>query len=138
MLFGTNGIRGRLNELTPEITFKICAAFARWTAKKSRRSPKIAIGKDMRLTSDFYLSLATAGLSYGGAEVINIGLVSSPTAEYYAHYHGLDGLVIVTASHNPPEYNALKFVDFKGIPISPEKGAEIEEMVDKEEFKSSW
>ncbi|MEM3373064.1 MAG: hypothetical protein QXF76_02510, partial [Candidatus Anstonellales archaeon] len=72
----------------------------------------------------------------GKSEVIDMGIVTSPTAEYYAHINKLDGLVIVTASHNPPEYNALKFVDFKGIPISPEKGIEIEKYMD--DIRSSW
>ncbi|MCX8166648.1 MAG: phosphoglucosamine mutase [Candidatus Micrarchaeota archaeon] len=137
MLFGTNGIRGKLNELDSGLVFNVCYAFAKWTYKKTKKdSVRIAVAKDMRLTGDFYKSIAIAGLLYGEAEVIDIGITTSPTAEYYLHSKKLDGLVIITASHNPPEYNALKFVDYQGIPISPEKGLEIES--EMKDIRSDW
>ena len=130
MIFGTNGVRGRMDELDHELMFRICSGFARWTEKQVKRTPRIAIAKDMRITGDFYKSIAISGLLYSGAEVTDIGLASSPTAEYYTHVNHLDGLVIITASHNPPEFNAIKCVDNKGLPVSPEKGAEIEKLMD--------
>ncbi|MEM3373065.1 MAG: hypothetical protein QXF76_02515, partial [Candidatus Anstonellales archaeon] len=63
MLFGTNGIRGRLNELSYDLVFKICYAFARWTYEKTKKDCiKIAVAKDMRLTGDYYKSLVISGL----------------------------------------------------------------------------
>ncbi len=131
VLFGTNGVRGKLNELTFELAFSLCSAFVYWTEEKLKRTPKIALARDMRRTGSYYTAIATAGLTHAGAEVVDLGIATSPTAEYYVHVNKLDGLVIVTASHNPPEYNALKFVDYKGLPVSPEKGCEIEKYIEK-------
>ncbi len=92
---------------------------------------KIAIGRDMRLTSPAIHSACIAGVLCAGADAIDLGLVSSPTAEVMISHLKLNGAIIVTASHNPPEWNALKFVDGNDIAISKERGEEIEQIMKK-------
>lgn len=124
--FGTNGIRGLFNELTPELALRAAQAFGIW----SKRG-KILVGRDARLTGECMMAAVKSGLGSVGCEVVDLGICSAPAAEFMAENEHADGLIIVTASHNPPEWNALKFVDGKGITISKERGEEIEALMDR-------
>jgi len=121
-LFGTNGVRGRLDVLAPSLAFDLCASFASWSRGKT-----IVLARDMRLTSPMLRSAAAAGIMAAGKDVLDIGLASSPVAEFTLARQKADGLVIVTASHNAPEWNALKFVDASGVAVSRERGSLIEQ-----------
>jgi phosphomannomutase/phosphoglucomutase len=85
----------------------------------------------MRLTSPCLFEAAAAGIMEGGCNVLDIGMLSAPAAEWAARHLNADGLVVITASHNPPQWNALKFVDSKGVAISRERGAEITSFIGK-------
>jgi len=122
-LFGTNGVRGKLEVLTPGLAFSLSMAFASWS-----RGKKIAVARDMRITSPMLHSACKAGVMASGCDAIDIGLCSSPVAEFTLARLRADGLIIVTASHNPAEWNALKFVDRNGVAVSRERGEEIERM----------
>jgi len=121
-LFGTNGVRGRLDALTPSLAFDLCASFASWSKGKT-----IVLARDMRLTSPMLHAAAASGIMAAGKDVLDIGIASSPVAEFTLARQKADGLVIVTASHNAPEWNALKFVDSNGVAVSRERGALIEQ-----------
>ncbi len=122
-LFGTNGVRGKIDALTPQLAFGLAASFAGWCAGE-----RIAVARDMRRTSPMLHAACEAGILAAGKGVLDFGLASSPVAEWTAAKHGAAGLIIITASHNPPEWNALKFVDAKGVAISSERGLAIEKM----------
>jgi len=122
-LFGTNGVRGKLDVLTPALAYSLCASFAAGLPQG-----KIVLARDMRITSPMLHASAAAGLMSAGREVADIGLCSSPVSEFAFHESGAAGLVFVTASHNPAEWNALKFVDGKGVAVSRERGAKIEKL----------
>lgn len=107
--------------LTPQLAFGLSASFACWCAGK-----QIALARDMRLTSPMLHSAAEAGILSAGKDALDLGLASSPVAEWALAKNRAAGLIIVTASHNPPEWNALKFVDGKGAAVSRERGEEIE------------
>lgn len=133
-LFGTNGVRGKLDALTPGLAFDLASSFATWCAGK-----EIALARDMRLTSPMLHSAVEAGILSAGKDALDLGLVSSPVAEWALEKKKAAGLIIVTASHNPPEWNALKFVDGKGIAISHERGWEIEKMALAKKFRrAEW
>lgn len=123
--FGTNGIRGLFNELTPELALRASQAFGIW----SKRG-KILVGRDMRLTGECISSAVKSGLASVGCKVLELGICSAPGAEFMLKKEKGNGLIIVTASHNPPEWNALKFVDKKGVTVSKERGEEIEKLMD--------
>ena len=134
-LFGTNGVRGKLDALTPSLAFDLAAAFCTWT----KNGKKIALARDMRVTSPMIASAVRAGLLSSGCSVLDLGLCSSPVAEYMLRESKCAGLIIVTASHNPPEWNALKFVDGEGRAVSSERGAEIERMALGKTFeRAAW
>lgn len=125
--FGTNGVRGKFDELTPELAIQLCRAFSFWCAQKAQKTnPAILVARDMRLTSPSLSQAAIAGILSAGASATDIGLCPSPVAEWMLRDAKADGLVIVTASHNPPEWNALKFVDLRGVSVSRESGTQIE------------
>ena len=121
-LFGTNGVRARLDVLTPALAFDLCASFASWS-----KGQTIVLARDMRLTSPMLHSAAASGIMAAGKDVLDIGLASSPVSEFTLAEQKADGLVIVTASHNAPEWNALKFVDSNGVAISHQRGGLIEQ-----------
>jgi len=121
-LFGTNGVRGRLDMLTPQLAFDLSASFASWC-----RGQAIVLSRDMRLTSPMLHSAAASGIMSAGKGVLDIGLASSPVSEFTLSRQKAAGLIIITASHNAPEWNALKFVDENGVAVSRERGALIEQ-----------
>ncbi|MFH1285268.1 MAG: phosphoglucosamine mutase [Candidatus Micrarchaeota archaeon] len=119
--FGTNGIRKKVEELSPEFVAGICAAFASYS-----KGGTILIGRDTRTSGEMIANAAIAGLTSAGARVVDLGVVPAPTVEFLVHKRKANGGIIVTAPHNPPEWNALKFVDGNGIGITSERGEEIE------------
>ncbi len=124
--FGTNGVRGKFNELDPELTLKLAQAIGTYF-----KCGKILLARDCRLTGPVLHASVIAGLASVGCEVIDLGIVSAPTAEFMIEKLKANGCIIITASHNPPEWNALKVVDGAGIAISKERGEEIEKLMDK-------
>ncbi|MDI6888857.1 MAG: phosphoglucosamine mutase [Methanocellales archaeon] len=127
--FGTNGVRGIANEeLTPEIALKLCLSLG------TLCSGDIAIGRDTRVSGEMLKSAAISGLLTTGNKVIDLGITPSPAIQYYVK-NNADAGVIVTASHNPKEYNGLKFVDGVGMEFSRDGEKEVEKVYDKGEFK---
>ncbi len=126
MYFGTNGVRGRFNELDPALAMKIAQAVGR------HFKGKIIVARDCRLTGGALKAAVNSGLTSVGCDVIDLGIVSSPTAEFMIKKLEADGCIIITASHNPPEWNALKVVDGNGVAVSKERGQEIEKLMEGE------
>ena len=127
--FGTNGVRGRFDELPPELVMKLAQATGTYLTKGTAGRGKIIVARDCRLTGEIYRAAVTGGLSEAGCDVIDIGVASSPTAEYALKKLGTAGCIMITASHNPPEYNGLKVVDKNGIAISWKRGLDIEKLI---------
>ncbi|MEM3361985.1 MAG: hypothetical protein QXG16_01545 [Candidatus Anstonellaceae archaeon] len=126
LALGTNGVRALFDELDGKAAMDLGYGFAEFIKRiTKKKNPSIAIARDMRLTSPLLYSATAAGLMRGGANVVGFGLLPSPVAEWGRQYYNLDGLIIVTASHNPPQWNALKFVDNKGVSISSKRGRTI-------------
>ena len=124
--FGTNGIRGKYDFLNPDFSFKVAYATGIFFKKG-----KILVGMDGRLTSLEIKEAVLQGLESAGCRTVDLGLVSTPTAEFMVKRLSADGLIVVTASHNPPEWNGLKIIDKNCIPLSKERGEEIEKLIDE-------
>jgi len=132
-LFGTDGVRGVVNEdLTPELALKLGMAIGTFFGEGSR----ILVGRDVRVGGDMIKSAVVAGLLSTGVVVYNAGLAPTPAIQYVVKSEGFDGAVVVTASHNPPQYNGIKVVDSDGIEVSREKEEEIEEIFREQRFRS--
>jgi len=121
-LFGTNGIRGLVNkELTPETAIKIAAATGTFF-----KSGRLLVGYDARTSGPMLAKAAISGLNAAGCDVFLAGMAPTPTLQYAVKKHKMNGGVIITASHNPPEYNGIKVIWNDGIEISREQEIQIE------------
>jgi len=128
--FGTYGIRGKSDLLTPEFAVRMSAAFGTFI-----KGGKVLVGRDARFSGAMLEHAVVSGLLSVGCGVLKLGVVPLPTLEYGVKKLSTDGGVMITASHNPPEWNGLKFTDRDGIGISKEEGGRIEEIFERGGFK---
>jgi phosphomannomutase len=123
-----SGIRGTIggppgDALTPVDVVKFAAAYGTWI--KARKGKKIIIGRDARLSGEMVSNLVSATLQGLGLHVIDLGLSTTPTVEIAVPIEKAHGGIILTASHNPIQWNALKLLNEKGEFLSGADGAEI-------------
>ncbi len=133
-----SGIRGTIggkagDGLTPIDVVKFAAAYGAWVLEKTN-NPKIIIGRDARISGDMISRLVSATLQGLGIDVIDLGLSTTPTVELAVPLENAGGGIILTASHNPIQWNALKLLNSKGEFISDEEGKSILEKAEKEDF----
>lgn len=129
-LFGTDGIRGIANqELTADLAFKTGLYGAYVLTKTTSHRPRILIGKDTRKSGDMLEAALTAGLCSMGAKVIPLGIVPTPAVAYLTRKYKADAGVVISASHNPCEYNGIKFFNADGYKLKDEIENEIEEYI---------
>ncbi len=135
-LFGTDGVRGVINrDLIPEKILRLSQAIGTFFGEGSR----ILVGRDARAGGEMIENLVVAGLMSTGVKVYRAGLVPTPALQYVIKDQGFDGGVMITASHNPPEYNGIKVIDSDGIEISRDKEEVIEELYYTGRFnRVSW
>ena len=128
ILFGTDGVRGIANkDLTPELAFNIGRAGAYILARGKKG--KIVVGKDTRISGDMLEAALTAGICSMGLDVVTVGIMPTPAVAYLTRkYNALAG-VVISASHNPGEYNGIKFFDSKGFKLPDEVEEEIEDII---------
>lgn len=138
-LFGTNGIRGVVNEdMHVDLALGIGKAWGTYF-KKQIDEPKIAVGTDIRLSNHMLKNAITAGLLATGCDVVDGGLMPTPALQYWVKEKGFDSGVIITASHNPPEFNGIKGVSSDGREFTSDIEEEIERIYFEKDFKlSNW
>jgi len=125
-LFGTNGIRGVVNEdMNCELALGIGMAWGTYL-RRTHVHPRVAIGTDARLSNDMLRNAISAGLLATGCDVVDVGLVPTPTLQYAVKEKELESGVIITASHNPPKFNGIKGVASDGTEFSKDVEEEIE------------
>ena len=130
-LFGTSGVRGVAGrEITPELCLNLGFTLATYLGN----SGTVVVGRDPRTTGRLLESVTVAGLLAGGCDVALAGMVPTPVLALGTKLIGAKAGVMVTASHNPPEYNGLKFWDEKGMAYTEEKESEIERIF----FAGGW
>lgn len=112
-IFRTYDIRGLLAEVTPEIAERAAQVLIRSTGAKT-----VVVGRDMRATSPELSKAAIGAITAMGVHVIDIGMCTTPLFSFSVRHLNADAGLMVTASHNPPEYNGMKFADKNGLPIS--------------------
>lgn len=130
ILFGTDGIRGVANEtLTPELAMSVGRAAATVLTSDNRRRPKFVIGCDTRLSSGMLSSAAIAGLCSVGADVVDLGVLPTPAVAYLVGKYKADAGIMISASHNPFEYNGLKIFSGDGYKLPDALEEEIEQII---------
>lgn len=129
-LFGTDGVRGIANrDLTPELAYKLGRIGAYVLSKDSNKKAKAVIGKDTRISGDLLESAMTAGFLSMGVDVVSLGVIPTPAVAYLTRYLDADFGVVISASHNPAEYNGIKFFNSQGYKLPDEVEEEIEEYI---------
>ncbi|WP_299153885.1 phosphoglucosamine mutase [uncultured Christiangramia sp.] len=135
-----SGIRGTIggktgNNLTPLDTVKFAAAYGTWLKNNStNKNLKVAVGRDARISGKMIQELTMNTLTGLGIDVIDLGLSTTPTVEVAVPLENADGGIILTASHNPKQWNALKLLNSKGEFLDGEAGALILEIAESENF----
>jgi phosphoglucosamine mutase len=128
-LFGTDGVRGIANkELTVELAFKLAQAGASVLGRGIDK-PKLVIGTDTRISADMLESSMVSGLCSVGCNAVWVGVVPTPAVAYLTRRLGADGGIVISASHNPVEYNGIKFFNREGYKLEDEIEEEIEKLV---------
>jgi phosphomannomutase len=133
-----SGIRGTIggktnDNLTPLDIVKFSAAYGSWLMQQGNNH-KVVIGRDGRISGEMVSSLVTNTLTGLGLDVIDLGLSTTPTVEMAVKFEGAAGGIILTASHNPKEWNALKLLNNKGEFISADEGKLILDLAASEHF----
>lgn len=129
-LFGTDGVRGVANsELTPELAFNLGKAGAYVLSKGSEKKPTFLIGMDTRISGDMLENALSAGILAVGGDVIKVGVLPTPAIAHLVKHYGADAGVVISASHNPYEYNGIKFFNGEGFKLDDSIEEEIEDII---------
>ena len=129
-MFGTDGVRGIANtELTAELAYNLGRAGA-YVLTEGTHKPRILVAKDTRISGDMLESALVAGILSVGAEAIILGVVPTPAVAHLTREYNADAGVMISASHNPVEYNGIKFFDGKGYKLSDSLEDEIQRIIE--------
>ena len=129
-LFGTDGARGVANsELTCELAMQIGRAAAMVLIDENKKRPRVMIGMDTRISSNMLCSAITAGLCSVGADVMHLGVLPTPAVAFLVKKYEYDAAVMITASHNPCEYNGIKIFQADGYKLPDELEEKIESII---------
>ena len=129
-LFGTDGVRGIANtELTGELAYNLGRAGAYVLTKEKAHAPRILVGMDTRISGDMLESALVAGMCSVGAHAVLAGVIPTPAVAYLVRKYKFDAGVVISASHNPMEYNGIKFFNSNGYKLRDELENEIEDIL---------
>ena len=135
-----SGIRGTIggqtgDTLNPLDIVKFTSAYATYIASQHpNKKLKIVVGRDARISGEMVKNVVCGTLMGIGADVVNIGLATTPTTELAVRMEGADGGIIITASHNPRQWNALKLLNHEGEFLTAQDGAAVLDIAEKESF----
>ncbi|MBM7836525.1 phosphoglucosamine mutase [Clostridium sardiniense] len=129
-MFGTDGVRGVANtELTAELAYNLGRAGA-YVLTEAAHKPKILVAKDTRISGDMLEAALVAGILSVGAEAVVLGVIPTPAVAHLTREYGADAGVMISASHNPVEYNGIKFFNNNGYKLSDELEDEIQRVIE--------
>src|SRR5438128_8192706 len=130
LMVGVSGIRGIVGkDLTEEIVARYASAFGLWARE---RKPLVVVGRDARESGPAFERAVVDGLASVGCSVVKVGVVPTPTVQLAVEHHAAGGGIAITASHNPIEWNALKFIGSDGIFLNGADGARVQGLVGKD------
>ena len=137
-----SGIRGTIggstgDNLTPLDVVKFASAYGMWLKSRTTGSLKVVVGRDARISGAMVQNLVQCSLQALGIDVVDLGLSTTPTVEVAVPMENASGGIILTASHNPKQWNALKLLNEKGEFVSAEDGALILDIAEREAFDFS-
>lgn len=132
-MFGTDGVRGIANkELTVELAYKLGRAGALVLTECTSNKPRIIVGMDTRISGDMLEAALVSGILSVGAEALCLGIVPTPAVAYLTRKYNAEAGVVISASHNPVEYNGIKFFNKEGFKLSDELEDKIQELIEND------
>jgi phosphomannomutase len=138
LMISVSGIRGRVGgALTPEIVARYAAAFGAWALGRNPGRP-VVVGRDSRVSGPMFHRVALSALQSVGANVIDIGLTTTPTCQLAVEDAHAAGGLMLSASHNPIEWNALKFIGPSGLFLEASEGAEMRRISEQAIPRATW
>ena len=137
LMVSVSGVRGKVGEaLTPEVVATFAAAFGAWASRDGNRT--VVVGRDSRVSGPMFTRVVHAALQSVGCNVIELGMVPTPTVQMAVEHHGAAGGLAITASHNPVEWNALKFIGPSGMFLTGGEGEAMRSLLDVGIPRASW
>ena len=138
LIVSVSGIRGLVGkDLTPELVARYAAAFGRLMQGAGKKT--VILARDARTSGPMFAAAALAGLQSVGCDVVDCGLIPTPTAQLAVEHHHAAGGIVITASHNPIEWNALKFIGADGMFLDQETGQRMIELAGRESMeRAGW
>ncbi len=137
-MVGVSGVRGRVGAgLTPEVIAHFAAAFGAYVRQRGP-GRTVVLGRDSRVSGPMFARAATAALQSVGCDVVDVGVVPTPSVQLAVEDLGAAGGLAVTASHNPIEWNALKFIGPSGMFLDAEEGQEMRALLEREIPRAGW
>lgn len=140
-MVSVSGVRGRVGEdLTPEVVARFASAFGAWVREASgEERPRVILGRDSRTSGALFARAAAAGLESTGCDVIEVGIAPTPTTLFAIRHHRAHGAIVVTASHNPVEWNALKFASGAGMFLDADEAPRMRAFVSERPIpRAGW
>ena len=144
LMISVSGMRGHVGtDLTPELVARHAAALGAWVrlaaaGRTTGARPAVVLGRDARTSGPMFARAAAAGFMSVGVDVIDVGVVPTPTVQLAVEHHHAGAGLILTASHNPIEWNALKFVGPDGIFLDAEAGARVRALAEEGPPRMGW
>jgi phosphomannomutase len=137
-MVSVSGVRGRVGDgLTPEIITRFAAGFGAW-ARGRGESRTVVVGRDSRVSGPMFHRATIAALQSVGCDVLDVGLAPTPTIQLAVEEAHAAGGLAITASHNPIEWNALKFIGPSGLFLDAEEGSAMRAMVESDIAYATW
>ena len=138
LMVSVSGVRGRVGgALTPEVVCQFAGAFGAFSLQRST-SRAIVVGRDSRVSGPMFHHAVVSALTSVGARIIDIGMAPTPTVQMAVEYHHAAGGLAITASHNPVEWNALKFIGPSGLFLDGAEGLAMRACLDGGIPRASW
>ncbi|HEU5481242.1 MAG TPA: phosphoglucosamine mutase [Candidatus Tumulicola sp.] len=144
-MVSVSGVRGRVGEaLTPEVVTRFASGFGAWARTKWSQSPRtstrcrVVVGRDSRVSGPMFHRATIAALQSVGCDVIDVGLAPTPSIQLAVEHHRAAGGLAITASHNPIEWNALKFIGPSGLFLDGAEGTAMRGVVESTIPRATW
>ena len=140
LMVSVSGVRGRVAEaLTPEIVARFTAAYGTYLRTERNKRPLVIVGRDSRTSGPMFVRAVVSALQSVGCAVREVGIAPTPTCLYAIRHYQADGAIVVTASHNPVEWNALKFASWEGMFLDAEQAPRMREFLDEaNSLRAPW
>ena len=138
LMVSVSGVRGRVGEaLTPEVIARYAAGFGAWAIARGK-GRTVVVGRDSRVSGPMFHRATLAALQSVGADVVDVGLAPTPTFQLAVEHHHAAGGLAITASHNPIEWNALKFIGANGLFLDGDEGIAMRAVADGTIPRAAW